>query len=582
MGRRIIWLVVGGWVLAVGCGRRPEGNGGEVEPAQQQEQDAGGEVVDAGPPYQDAGADAGAEDAGVDAGPVLLLGCPRPSVGSDDPQLPAVSLDSRFPTLTGKATTVSDPSALQAAIDSAQPGDTLLLTPGVEFRGHFVLRNKGGQDWIVIRSASNSLPPEGSRVSLAHASEMPGLVTPDGQPVLTAEPGASHYRLVGLDLHPDPNLDLNDLVVLGTGLETDLAELPHHLVIDRCLVRGDPTVGGKRGVRLNSAHTAILDSYFADWKRVGQDSQAIAGWNGPGPFLISGNYLEAAGENLLFGGADATIPQLIPADIEVCRNHFRKPLSWKADDPSFGGTQWMVKNLFELKVGRRVLLSANLLEQSWVQAQSGFAVMIKSVNQGGAQSWAVTEDVTLFQNVIRRAAGGVIIAAQENPDSLKTQRVRLSGNLFYQLGASWGLGVPLFKLVGGVDQVRIEHSTGVAEGSLLTADGVSQGFLFRDNLVTRGLLGFKGTGLAEGLSTLSTLFPGAVFEQNAIVGATSSLYPQDNFFPRDLAQVGFVDAASFDYRLSSQSPLKGQASDGADLGADLEAIRSLGWRLPGP
>ena len=38
-----------------------------------------------------------------------------------------------------------------------------------------------------------------------------------------------------------------------------------------------------------------------------------------------------------------------PSDIEVSGNHFFKPLTWKVDDPSYLGTPWTVKNIFELK-----------------------------------------------------------------------------------------------------------------------------------------------------------------------------------------------------------------------------------------
>jgi nitrous oxidase accessory protein NosD len=39
---------------------------------------------------------------------------------------------------------------LQAALDAAQPGDTILLAQGAEFAGNFVLPNKGGEGWITL------------------------------------------------------------------------------------------------------------------------------------------------------------------------------------------------------------------------------------------------------------------------------------------------------------------------------------------------------------------------------------------------------------------------------------------------
>ena len=54
---------------------------------------------------------------------------------------------------------------------------------------------------------------------------------------------------------------------------------------------------------MNSARTAVVDSYLSDFHEVGADNQAVASWNGPGPFKIVNNYLEASSENILFGGA---------------------------------------------------------------------------------------------------------------------------------------------------------------------------------------------------------------------------------------------------------------------------------------
>ncbi len=102
--------------------------------------------------------------------------------------------------------------------------------------------------------------------------------------------------------------------------------LLRHLIIDRCYVHGDPDVAARRGVDLNSKHTAIVDSYFSDWKEPLDDAQAIAGWNGPGPYKIVNNYLEASGENVMFGGDDPTITNLVPSDIEIRLNYMPRRL----------------------------------------------------------------------------------------------------------------------------------------------------------------------------------------------------------------------------------------------------------------
>ena len=128
-----------------------------------------------------------------------------------------------------------------------------------------------------------------------------------------------------------------------------------------------------------------------------QDSQAIAGWNTPGPITIRNNYLEAAGENILFGGAQINIPNVVPSDILVEDNVLTK-------DPQWRGTSWTVKNLFELKNARRVLVRRNMMEYNWSGAQAGFAVVLTPRNSSGRTPWVVIEDVEFSCNVIRSAA----------------------------------------------------------------------------------------------------------------------------------------------------------------------------------
>src|SRR5206468_132741 len=124
---------------------------------------------------------------------------------------------------------------------------------------------------------------------------------------------------------------------------------------------------------------------------VGADSQAIMGWNGPGPFKIVNNHLEGAGENVMFGGADPPIHSLVPSDIEIRQNHFFKPLSWREGDPTYAGTPWTIKNLFELKNARRVLVEGNVFENIWRAAQDGFALQLTVRNQYGGAPWSTIE-----------------------------------------------------------------------------------------------------------------------------------------------------------------------------------------------
>ena len=204
----------------------------------------------------------------------------------------------------------------------------ITIAAGAQFTGHFTLpRNTSGK-WITIQSsAKSSLPAAGPRVAPAQAKYMPKLITPDPNPLLTIPGGANNYRIQGIEFTVVPGLYVDDLILSGTGGETSVGQLPQNIDFDRDYIHGDTVTGGKRGIALNSASTTVENSYFAAFTSNWQDTQAICGWNGSGPFTIQNNHLEAGTEILAFGGATPAISGLIPSNITIQNNEFYKPTS---------------------------------------------------------------------------------------------------------------------------------------------------------------------------------------------------------------------------------------------------------------
>jgi hypothetical protein len=471
--------------------------------------------------------------------------------------------------------TADDTPQFHSALAEALPGDTIVLRPGGVYRGPFVLRNHGvsadDSRWITIGSADP--PPPGVRVRPRSSRRLPSVVA-SRDSVFIAEPGANHYRLVGLEIAPADGAFLYNVIDLGSENDS-LDTVPHHIRIEQCWVRGDPRLGSRRGIALNGAHLAVVDSYLSDFKERENDSQAIAGWNGPGPFLIENNYLEGAGENVLFGGADPRIPDLVPADIVIRRNHFTKPLSWWTEHPRYTGVPWLVKNLFELKNARRVTVEYNLFEHNWVHGQDGFAILFTVRNQDGASPWSVIEDVTFANNVVRRVASGMFILGWDDiHDSQQTNRITIRDNLFAEIGEPWGDG-RLFLVQNGAREVTIEHNTALHDGTFLLAGDARPhpGFVFQHNVVMHNEYGAIGGDRGPGRPSLEHYFPDAVFRGNVIVGGPGDLYPGGNFFPRRREDVGFVSAA--DPRLAAGSEFKGRGPGGRDPGFDGEALKAL-------
>jgi hypothetical protein len=462
---------------------------------------------------------------------------------------------------------------LQAAINRAQPGDILEIEAGAVFKGPFILPVKTGNAFITIQSSRLSeLPPSGSRVNPSHAHLMAKVVAVSPQPAISTAPKAHHYRFIGIEFLPlDKTRATADLIRLGDGsAEQNSPELvAHDLILDRCYIHGHPGQEVKRGVALNSAETEILNSYISDIHGEGYDTQAICGWNGPGPFHIINNHLEAAGENVMFGGADPAIANLIPSDIEIRGNYFVKPLSWKKDDPSYAGRHWSVKNLFETKNARRVLVDGNLFENCWVDAQVGFAILLKSNNQDNKCPWCVTEDLVFSNNIVRNVEHGLNILGYDiGKTSGQARRIRVVNNLWENINGMW------FQGTDGADDILIEHNTHFqGEGNIFTLYGKpTTGFVYRYNVTLRTGYGVKGDGTGEGRKALEAFCPGYVFTKNVIAGVSSADYPPGNFYPTSLQEIGFVDLANHNYRLSSKSRYSKAAPNRKDLGCDFDAL----------
>ena len=492
------------------------------------------------------------------------------------PEMPRVSVELPAGLSNAPTRVVSAGDNLQNALDDARPGDVIALQPGAVFSGPFTLPNKSGNEWITIRTNTpdGAFPPPGTRVNPSHARLMP-VIESGADVAITAEAGAHHYRFVGIEVRPKSGIFIYSLIMLGASANS-VDELPHHIVLERCYVHGDRKAGGRRGVALNSLHTAVIDSYIADFKEDGADSQAICGWNGPGPFAIVNNYLEAAGENVMFGGTDPDVNNLVPSDIEIRGNHFVKPLTWKKESPNYAGTHWSVKNIFELKNARRVLVDGNIFENNWADAQNGFGILFTPRNQSGGSPWSMVRDVTFTRNIVRHTGSGVnILGTDNNHPSQQTKRITIRDNIFEDVdGAKWGGSGRLFQILEGAADVVIEHNTGLQTGDVIMGLGVPNiGFVYRNNVTPHNEYGVGGQNTyGNPRLTLSTYFPGAAFTGNVLQGGRASDYPFGNFFPPSMTDIGFVNYAAGDYRLQTNSPYKNAGTDGQDIGANIGSI----------
>jgi hypothetical protein len=540
---------------------------------------------------------------------------------------------------TGAVTLVPQGGNLQTALNNANCGDTIQLQAGATFTGIFTFPAKSCSDsnWIIVRtSASDSaLPPEGTRLMPCYAGirSLPGRpsfpcattqnvtaklmmsATEGSGPILFAS-GANHYRLIGLEVTRQQ----------GSPIVYNLASIQpptgtmDHIVFDRVWMHGTAQDETNRGVYLGGGtYVSIVDSFFTDFHCISisgacGDAQAILGGLGSnpmGPYQILDNFLEASGENILFGGGGAT---LAPADIEIRRNHMFKPLTWMKGQPGYvGGTNgnpFVVKNLFELKNAQRVLLDGNIMEDSWGGfSQVGFGILLTPRNQGNGKGGNLcpdcqVTDVTIRNGTISHVGAGVQIA---NPVDgigvpLAGERYSIHDLIIDDIDGvkyngpsefaqvSVGAGAPI------VESVTINHVTAfpssflfiIGDPTAITSKMAN--FVFTNNIVNAGrypVWSSGGGGSANcaahdvPLTTFNACFNPYTFSTNAIIVSPKSFpgstWPAGNFFPASVAAVQFVNyngGNGGDYHLLTSSRYTSAATDGKNLGADVDAVIS--------
>lgn len=502
----------------------------------------------------------------------LVLNC---AFAATLPSLPQTYINTDYSYPSGAVINVAAGGNLQAALDNAKLGDKIVLQAGATFTGPFRLPNKTtGSGWIyVVSSAYDRLPAPGTRVSPGDAVNMPTIqVGPGGISTIETADGAHHFRFVGIEFRPNVGAYVNTLIAIG-GNDTSLATMPSDIVFDRCFVHGDPAIGGRRGFALNGIRVAVVDSYVADFKEDGADTQAVWAYNTPGPLKVVNNYLEAAGENLMIGGAEPRIQNMVPSDIEIRDNHFYKPVSWV-------GSKWTIKNLIEFKLGVRVLVHHNIFENNWAGAQVGFAVQLTPRNEGGNATWAVTKDITFTSNRFINAGSGFNISgADTNFSSQRTERVLIKNNVI-DANAFGNASGRIFQIINGPVDLTIENNTQFGVQDWIYVENINAKglrFTLQNNITTHGRYGIMGTGTGIGQRTLDGQFVDWSMLKNAVIGAqaaglSATDYPTGNFFPTDIASVQFVDFEGGNLQLAANSPYKGAGTDGKDLGADIDSL----------
>jgi hypothetical protein len=534
----------------------------------------------------------------------------------------------------GKVRLVKEGDNLQDVLNSAACGDTIKLKAGATFTGHLKLPKKECDDsrWIVIRTDApdESLPSEGTRLTPCYAGVASLPARPDfhcsstrnvmakiafagrggSGPIFFSE-GANHYRLLGLEItRESPGVNVTALASPQGPVAAD------HIIFDRVWMHGTAQDETTRGIYLSGTrYMAVVDSFFTDFHCAGTctDAQTIAGATGDlpmGPYKIVNNFLEAAGENIIFGGGPATTT---PADIEIRHNYLFKPATWMKGQAGFvgsvSGRPFIVKNLFELKNGQRVLFEGNVLENSWGGfSQAGFAIVLTPKNPlGHLCPLCRVADITIRYNKISHAGGGMQIAnvLANGGAAAEGARYSIHDVVFDDIDGATYDGFGSFLLMMSISpvlsDVKIDHVTAFPPRVLISlgvAGSKIKNFIFTNNIVGAGDRQIASAGLGPSncafrpeqqgpAGVINSCFAPVTFTNNAVLDGTGN-WPPGNFFPKGDA-VGLVNRPNNgkggDYHLcksetraaSCKTPSRylHAGTDGKNLGADMDAIDAL-------
>src|SRR6185503_20898412 len=120
------------------------------------------------------------------------------------------------------------------------------------------------------------------------------------------------------------------------------------------------------------------------------------------------NYLEATGENVMWGGADPAQESMIPTNVEVRRNTISKLLEWR-------GQGYTIKNLIEMKNCIDCTVDGNMLVNNWGnEGQAGAAVVITVRNQDCRAPWSTIQNGSFTNNLVINSDGVFNFLGKDN------------------------------------------------------------------------------------------------------------------------------------------------------------------------
>lgn len=365
-----------------------------------------------------------------------------------------------------------------SSTDSVYNGRTLAITGGTGSGQVGTVSSYIGSTNVATMTANWTTAPDNTSIFVVGSLLAPTIAcTGSGCGAMGIADKASGWYFAGIDFTVDPSVTGTYPVVAMGDNTTTVAALPRYIAFDRCWVHPSGTLNvnsASRGIDLNAVYGTVMYSNIWGFVSTTKDTQAILTVNTTGPLLITGNHLEATGENLaLFtncasgtfepGDGIPTCPP--PSDVTITRNYIKKLTSWYGGPSGcvLGGSPacYVVKNSWECKSCRRVLTDSNIFDTTFSQGQPEFIID----NCGFSGTAFVCSDLTYTNNLFMH--GPAVAVMQGNGTTNTGQRILFRNDLAIDINgelspAGWG-GVNAwgesFQIGGATNNVTIDHVT---------------------------------------------------------------------------------------------------------------------------
>ena len=322
-------------------------------------------------------------------------------------------------------------------------------------------------------------------------------------------------KVIGPVVSAAAGVALRGVQIVGQNKGQTLVTTGDDMLIEDCILAGSAE-GQHRGIRAESRNVTVRrTSIKGIWHSV--DTQAISGDNGTKGLLVEDCQLEASGENVCFGGSDPTSEANIPQDITFRRCSFSKPLEWR---PLPACTN---KNLFELKNAKRVLVEDCTMAYSWVDGQTGFAIVLTVRNQNNTAPYSTIEDVTFRRVQVSHCAAGIQILGRDytNPSG-QMKRVTFEDVTVTDISPEWGSNQRVIQMGNGGEDLTFRRcmfsGSGINSAFTLAAGSPLFTRLVVDSCeFPEGSYGIKGDNVASlGTAALEAYAPGYLWTNNTV------------------------------------------------------------------